>query len=141
MKNNSIVEKFKLIKGSKTYYLGSEGNIKDSFKNYVYKFEKLKLDYSYSSISIYKEILEYDDDQWTLEYTIPIENSKPGKIFMRFPNIKAIIKYRKSSEEYNDMCEYVPCDYEEFILELRNEYEKDANSDDERFYTYLNSLN
>ena len=41
------IEKFKLIKGNKTYYLGSEGNIKDSYKNgieFVDKFKKETID-------------------------------------------------------------------------------------------------
>ena len=103
-------EKFTLIKGNKTYYLGSEGNIKDSYKKYVYEFKKYSLDFNYS-ISIYKELSIHDDKHWILEYTIPIENSGPGKIFQSFLNIKDIIKYRRSSDEYNSLKQYKPYEY------------------------------
>ncbi len=106
-------EKFKPIKGSKTYYLSNEGNIKDTYKKYIYKFEKLKLNYSYS-MSIYKDISEHDANQWMLEYTVAIDNSGPGKIFKRFLNIKDIIKYRRSSEEYNELKQYEPYENEKF---------------------------
>ncbi len=112
----TIIEKFKPIKGSKTYYLSNEGNIKDTYKKYIYKFEKLKLNYSYS-ISIYKDISEHDINQWILEYTIMIESSRPDKILMRFFNIKDMIKYRRSSEEYNELKQYEPYENDKFDIE------------------------
>jgi hypothetical protein len=132
------IEKFKLIKGNKTYYLGSEGNIKDSYKKYVYKFEKLQLNFSYS-ISIYKDISEYDNNEWMLEYTIPIVNSGPGKIFKRFLNIKDIIKFRRSSEEYNDLKQYEPYEYEEYNSD--NENDDDPYSSENLFLNYISNLN
>ena len=107
-------EKFTLIKGNKTYYLGSNGNIKDSYKKYVYEFEKLTLNFTYT-LSIYKIELDSYGNQWMLEYTVAIDNSGPGKIFKRFINIKDIIKYRRSSEEYNDIKQYEPYEYDENI--------------------------
>ena len=135
----TIIEKFKPIKGSKTYYLSNEGNIKDTYKKYIYKFEKLKLNYSYS-ISIYKvEKSTFDDNEWMLEYTIPIENSGPGKIFKRFLNIKDIIKFRKSSDEYNYIKEYKPYEYEEYNSD--NEIDDDPYSSENLFLNYISNLN